>query len=159
MPNHKKDEDKKNIKRKKKISGDMNLIEDDFLDAEEVSDETLVIEEVEDNNDFMSQVKEFEQQHKNSKLINVFQLIGCPAVIKTKKINGNQLKGEYEKLVLLLDKYNIIVHFQNDYSPEEKYRFITEEIFKQDVEKNKHNSFIYEDFHPEMIDDEDEVIL
>lgn len=159
MPKHKKDEDKKNIKKKKKISDDMNLIEEDFLGVEEVSDETLVIEEVEDNNDFMSQVKEFEQKHKNSKLINVYQLIGRPAILKPKKINGNQLKDEYEKFVLLLDKYNIIVHFQNDYSTEEKYRFITEEIFKQDVEKNKHNSFIYEDFHPEMIDDEDEVIL
>jgi hypothetical protein len=159
MPKQKKDEDKKNIKKKKKISDDMNLIEEDFLGVEEASDETLVIEEVEDNNDFMSQVKEFEQKHKNSKLINVFQLIGRPAILKSKKINGNQLKDEYEKLVLLLDKYNIIVHFQNDYSTEEKYRFITEEIFKQDVEKNKHNSFIYEDFHPEMIDDEDEVIL
>jgi len=158
MPKYKKDDDKKNIKRKKKISDDMNLIEDDFLDAEEAADDGLVIEEVEDDTDFISQVKEFEQQHKNSKLINVFQLIGRPAVLKPKKINGTQIKSEYEKLILLLDKYNIIVHFQNDYSVEEKYRFITEEIFKQDVEKNKHNSFIYEDFHPEMIDDEDEEI-
>jgi len=158
MPKYKKDDDKKNIKRKKKISDDMNLIEDDFLDAEEAADDGLVIEEVEDDTDFISQVKEFEQQHKNSKLINVFQLIGRPSILKPKKLNGAQIKSEYEKLILLLDKYNIIVHFQNDYTVEEKYRFITEEIFKQDVEKNKHNSFIYEDFHPEMIDDEDEEI-
>lgn len=158
MPKHKKDDDKKNIKRKKKISDDMNLIEDDFLDVEETEDDSLVIEEVEDNSDFMSQVKEFEQQHKNSKLINVFQLIGRPSVFRQAKVNGTQLKNEYEKLILLLDKHNIIVHFQNDYSVEEKYRFITEEIFKQDVEKNRHSSFIYEDFHPEMIEDEDEEI-
>jgi hypothetical protein len=158
MSKHKKDNDKKNIKRKKKTSDDLNLIEDDFLSIDETSDDSLVIEEVEDDTEFLTQVKEFEQQYKNSKLINVFQLIGQPGFSKSKKINGKHLKEEYKKLILLLDKYNIIVHFQSDYSLEEKYRFITEEIFKQDVEKNKNNSFIYEDFHPDMIDDEDEVI-
>ena len=158
MPKRKKDDDKKNIKRKKKNSDDLNLMEDDFLNTDDASDETLVIEEVEDNSDFMTQVKEFEQQHKNSKLINVFKLIGSPNLQRFNKINGTVIKEEYEKLVLLLDKYDIIVHFQSDYSFDEKYRFITEEIFKQDVEKSKHISFIYEDFHPEMIDPEDEVI-
>lgn len=159
MQKHKKDDDKKNIKKKKKSSDDINMIEDDLLNTDDASDETLVIEEVEDDNEFLTQVKEFEQQHKNSKLINVFQLIGKPSFPRLKKSNGIQLKDEYEKLICLLDKYNIIVHFQSDYTIEEKYRFITEEVFRQDVEKEKHNSFIYEDFHPEMIEDEDEEIL
>jgi hypothetical protein len=159
MPKYKKDDDKKNIKRKKKDSDDLNLIKDDFLGVDETTDDTLMIEEVEDDNEFLTQVKEFEKKHKNSKLINVFQLIGRPGFLKAKKINGKQLKEEYKKMIFLLDRHNIIVHFQNDYSLEEKYVFITEEIFKQDVEKDKHNSFIYEDFHPETIlDDEDEEI-
>jgi hypothetical protein len=158
MSKRKKGDDKKNIKKKKKSSDDLNLIEDDFLDMDESPDETLVIEEVEDNSEFITQVKEFEQLHKNSKLINVFQFIGSPNVSRFKKDNGQILKDEYEKLIMLLDKYGIIVHFQNDYPLEEKYRFITEEVFRQDVEKNKHISFIYEDFHPEMIEPEDEEI-
>lgn len=158
MARRKKEDDKKNIKRKKKNSDDLNLIEDDFLNIDDSPDETLVIEEVEDNSEFITQVKEFEQKHKNSKLINVSQLIGNPSFPKINSFNGEGLKEEYEKLILLLDKYDIIVHFQNEYPLEEKYRFITEEIFKQDIEKNKHISFIYEDFHPEMIDPEDEEI-
>jgi hypothetical protein len=158
MSKRKKEDDKKNIRKKKKTSDDLNLIEDDFLNIDDASDETLVIEEVEDDNEFLTQVKEFEQQHKNSKLVNVFQLIGRPNFSKIKKANGKLLKDEYEKLIYLLDKYNIIVHFQSDYTIEEKYRFITEEVFRQDVEKAKLNSFIYEDFHPEMIEDEDEEI-
>lgn len=158
MAKSKKDDDKKNTKRKKKNSDDLNLMEDDYVDMDDVSDETLVIEEVEDDNEFISQVKEFEQKHKKSKLINVFKLIGNPILPKGKKVNGESLKETYDKLLVLLDKHGIIVHFQNDYSLEEKYRFITEEIFGQDVEKNKHISFIYEDFHPEMIDTEDEEI-
>lgn len=158
MPKQKKDDDKKNIKKKKKVSDEMNLIEDDFLNVDEVADDSLVIEEVEDDTEFLTQVKEFEMQHKNSKLINVFRMIGSPEFPKLKKINGTNIKDEYARLICLLDKHNIIVHFQSDYPVEEKYRFITEEVFKQDVEKNKHNSFIYEDFHPEMIDDEEEEI-
>lgn len=158
MQKRKKDNDKKNIKKKKKNSDDMNLIEDDFLEMDDTVDDSLLIEEVEDNSDFLVQVKEFEKTHKNSKLINVFSLIGSPNLPRLKKINGKVLSSEYEKLILLLDKYGIIVHFQNEYPLEEKYRFITEEIFRQDVEKNKHISFIYEDFHPEMIDSEEEEI-
>jgi hypothetical protein len=158
MSKHKKDDDKKNIKKKKKTSDEMNLIEDDFLNVDEVADDTLVIEEVEDDTEFLTQVKEFEQQHKNSKLINVFQMIGSPDFPKPKKMNGKNLKDEYAKLIYLLDKYNIIVHFQSEYPVEEKYRFITEEVFKQDIEKDRQNSFIYEDFHPEMIEDDEEEI-
>ena len=158
MPKRKNLDDKKNIKSKKKASDDNLIMQDDFLELDEAIDE-IVIEEVEDDTEFISKVKEFEKQHKNAKLINVFNLIGKPVFGKTKKLNSNKLKTEYKKLILLLDKNNIIVHFQSDYPLEEKYRFITEEIFKQDVEKNQHISFIYEDFHPEMIEEDDEEIL
>ena len=120
MQKRKKDDDKKNIKKKKKVSDEMNLIEDDFLSIEEASDETLEIEEVEDDNEFLTQVREFEQKHKNSKLINVFQLIGEPNFPRLNKSNGIQLKDEFEKLICLLDKHSIIVHFQSDYTLEEK---------------------------------------
>ncbi len=156
MARRKKDDDKKNIKKKKKNSDEANLIEDDFINMEDETDDTTIIEEVEDDKEFLTQVKEFEQKHKNSKLINVYELIGSPNIPKINANNEKQLKEEYENLIYLLDKFNIIVHFQSDYSIEEKFRFITEEIFKQDVEKNKHISFIYEDFHPEMIDSEEE---
>lgn len=156
MQKRKKTDDKKNNKKKKKTSDEIDLVEDELLNVDETPDETLEIEEVEDDNEFLTQVKEFEQQHKNSKLVNVYQLIGRPSFAKIKKSNGVQLKDEYEKLICLLDSYNIIVHFQSDYSIEEKYRFITEEVFSQEVEKEKQSSFIYEDFHPEMIEDEDE---
>ena len=158
MPKRKNPDDKRNIKNKKKASDDNLILHDDFMELDEALDE-IVIEEVEDDTEFISKVKEFEKQHKNAKLINVFNLIGKPVFGKTKKLNSNKLKTEYKKLILLLDKNNIIVHFQSDYPLEEKYRFITEEIFKQDVEKNQHISFIYEDFHPEMIEEDDEEIL
>ena len=145
-------------KKSKKEKIDL-IIEDDTVLLEDISAEPI-LEDVEDDTEFISQVKEFEEMHKNSKLINVYKLIGKPSFQKTKKNQNKSLKDEYDKLITLLDKNHIIVHFQNEYPLTEKYRFITEEIFKQDVENCKNSnlriSFIYEDFHPEMID-EDEV--
>ena len=145
-------------KKNKKEKLDL-IIEDDTILLEDITAEPI-LEDVEDDTEFISRVKEFEEKHKNSKLINVYKLIGKPSLVKTKKNQGKNLKSEYDKLITLLDKNHIIVHFQNDYPLSEKYRFITEEIFKQDVENIKNSniriSFIYEDFHPELID-EDEV--
>jgi hypothetical protein len=153
---------KKTVVRKtrsvKKENSDL-IIDDDFQDPDDIAAEPI-LEEVEDDTEFISKVKEFEETHKNAKLINVYKLIGKPSLSKTKKVNPKHLKDEYDKLITILDKNKIIVHFQNEYPIEEKYRFITEEIFKQDIENTKkcnlHISFIYEDFHPEMID-EDEI--
>lgn len=60
-----------------------------------------------------------------------------------------------------MDKHNIVVHFKNEYPVSEKYRFIIDEVFNQDVEDTQntkiHINFVYEDFHPEMdFDGEDD---
>ena len=137
------------------------ILTDDEDDKKLLDDNTAepVLEDVEDDSEFISKVKEFIETHKNSKLINVYKLIGKPSFLKNKKISGTQLKKEYDKLITILDKNKIIVHFQNEYPLIVKYRFVTEEIFKQDIENTKKNNvhinFIYEDFHPDMIDDDE----
>jgi len=137
---------------------ELPLIDDVFPVEEDLPGEAIP-EEVEDNKEFITQVKEFEEQHKNIKLVNVYKLIGKPRFVKTKISRIKNLKDVYNDLILRLDKQNIIVHFRKEYPLEEKYRFITEEIFRQDVEKPSgnhfHANFIYEDFHPETILDDD----
>lgn len=156
MAKKKKTGERKNKVTKQEIS-DL-LIDDD----EQLLDDSTepIIEDVEDDSEFISKVKEFEKTHKNSKLINVFKLVGKPHFMKLKKIKEKRLKAEYDKLITVLDKNKIIVHFQNEYPLLERYRFVIEEIFKQDVEDTRKNglhiNFIYEDFHPDMID-EDEI--
>lgn len=136
---------------------------DDYVDDElddYVDDEFDNFEEVEDDSEFMNEVKEFEKQHKGAKIVNVYKMIGKPSFKKFTELDKDSLKTEYEKFLSLLDTRNIIVHFKNDYPVKEKYRFITEEIFSQDAEDvkgtNLHVNFIYEDFHPEMDENEDE---
>ncbi len=113
----------------------------------------------EDDDEFILQVEEFEKNHAKGKIVNIFNRIGKPKFIEYGKLDKTAIKDELKRLILLLDKYNIIVHFHNDYPEREKYRFITEEIFREFAEydkKNNHITFLYEDYHPEMADDEDD---
>jgi lantibiotic modifying enzyme len=111
-------------------------------------------EDIEENSDFIKEIKKFEKEHLHSKLKKVFLLLGKPKMRNTAGLDSNTLKEEYIKFVALLDAKNIIVHFQNEYPVEEKYRFITEEIFSQQIEDlsgtHLHINFIYEEFHPEL---------
>lgn len=149
-------------KEKDSLKEELGLTEDSIMDEDEVIDDDF-IESVddEDNPEFINEVKKFEDEHKNAKVVSVFQKIGSPKCKKVSDIKKENLADEYKKLMLLLDEHNIIVHFHNDYPVSEKYRFITEEIFKEAIEedkknKNAHISFIYEDFHPEMDDDDED---
>ena len=146
-------------KKTNKRSEFVEYYKEDVEDFEE-PEEDGIYEEVEDNREFMKQVKEFEKQHEGSKIINVYNIIGKPAFKKYDNLDNDALEKEYKKILSLLDDQNIIVHFQSDYPLSEKYRFITEEIFSQDIENventSLHINFIYEDFHPEMYEDDEE---
>lgn len=135
-----------------------NEFNDDVLD--DYVDDVYDNFEVEDDSEFLNEVKKFEKQHQGAKIVNVYKLIGKPSFKKFTELDNSTLKTEYQKFLSLLDTRNIIVHFKNEYPVTEKYRFITEEIFSQDAEDvkgtNLHVNFIYEDFHPEMDEDEDE---
>ena len=114
--------------------------------------------DVEDDDEFIQEVEKFKKEHSKSKIVNIYDKLGKPAIIDVSKLNPQELREELRKLIVLLDEHNIIVHFHNDYPEKEKYRFITAEIFKEVVEKasKSHISFVYEDYHPEMDDDDEE---
>lgn len=158
-----KSKDKNNGKKEKdSLKEELGFTGDSIMDEDEIiEDDFIESVEDEDNPDFMNEVKKFENEHKDAKVVNVYQKIGSPKFKKLSDVKKDALNDEYKRLILLLDEYNIIVHFHNDYPVSEKYRFITEEIFKEAVEedkknKNSHISFIYEDFHPEMDEDDDD---
>ncbi|MCB0723620.1 MAG: hypothetical protein KDC73_02885 [Ignavibacteriae bacterium] len=139
------------------MQGDSLLAEDDDFEEEEVLGE---IDEEDEEKEVMKHLKDYDK-NKEVTIVSVFEKIGSPKCPPVDKVKPDDFSEEYGKLIALLDKHNIIVHFKNDFPVKEKYRFITEEVFKQDVEDFKKSkvqvSFIYEDFHPEMDeDDEDE---
>lgn len=155
--------DLKGISKKKKPEEDSEFDEyvlpEDGSANEEFTGEKNPGNLNEDDDEFILQVEEFEKNHAKGKIVNIFNRIGKPKFIEYGKLDKTAIKDELKRLILLLDKYNIIVHFHNDYPEREKYRFITEEIFREFAEydkKNNHITFLYEDYHPEMADDEDD---
>lgn len=155
--------DSKVLKVSKKKSGKDHDEEFDIKDdhkIEEMLEEEMSGElTVDDDEEFIHQVKEFEKIHTNSKMVNIYNLIGKPKFKAYTDLEKSVVKNELDRIFLSLDKYNVIVHFHNDYTDREKYRFITEEIFKEVAEydkKHNHITFVYEDYHPEMAEDEDD---
>jgi hypothetical protein len=151
----------KDNKTKKKSLAD---VEEERLPRDEKEIEEMLEEEMlgeldeEDDEEFINKVEEFKKGHSKCKMINVYNYIGKPKFTELSKIKPDKLKDELRKLIVALDKFNIIVHSHGEYDDREKYRFITEEIFREVVEENKkkHVSFVYEDYHPEMDDDDDD---
>jgi len=151
--------EKGNSKKKSEDNTFDERMPKDEREIEEMLEEEMLGElDEEDDEEFIQTVEEFEKGHSKIKMVSVFNRIGKPKVIELKKLDPDKVKDELKKLIVLLDKYNIIVHSHGDYDDKEKYRFITEEIFKEAVEedKKKHVTFVYEDYHPEMEEGEDE---
>lgn len=151
--------------QKKKKSEEDELEDDELLDLKDEEEIGEMLEQEmlgdlseEDDEDFINKVEEFKKEHSNSKMKSIYTILGRPKFTELKKINPDRIKDELRRLILLLDKHNIIVHSHGEYDDREKYRFITEEIFKEFVEDNPkhHITFVYEDYHPEMADDDDE---
>lgn len=145
--NHK---DKSKEKDKDKLKNS-ELFNHDDLNYEPDDDEQYTI----DDDDLVEEEQELLKGRKKLKLVKVFDLLGKPREYSY-KVNDNPDKNKYINLLALLEKQNIIVHFNNDYTLKEKYDFIVNEVFAQFVELDRKNSnkiFIYEDYHPEKYSD------
>lgn len=150
---------KKEIKLKKKYPEDQEEDLKDEREIEEMLEEEMLGElDEEDDEEFINKVEEFKKGHSKVKMISVYKKIGKPKFTELSKLDPKKLKDELRRLIVTLDKYNIIVHSHGEYDNREKYRFITEEIFKEVVEDDnkKHITFVYEDYHPEMDDEDDD---
>ena len=164
-----KDETKKKSSSKKKtetdpelaeLVEDFNILDDDdeILDEDDFGEE---IDEEDEEKEVLKHLKDYGKKNKDLKVISVYDKIGSPKFKPSESIaDPLELEEQYKNFLVLLDEHNVVVHFKNDYSVKEKYRFVTEEVFKQDIEDFKkskiHINFIYEDFHPEMDDDDEE---
>jgi hypothetical protein len=155
-------EKKSNHKKKKSKKDDELLLPDEPVLEDEISEDS---EEEFDEDEFISKVSELSKSRKKVKLKAVYDVLGKPKKFLSVKSNGKLSKQLYNELLAVLEVKGIMVHFKLDYSLEEKFRFITEEVFSEGIEdlgKKNHINFIYEDFHPEKLteaDDEDDEFI
>jgi len=104
-------------------------------------------------NQFLKNVLAFEQAHTNTEYTTVYERIGKPAYRPANELTKEEMEAASQLLLTLMEEQQINLDFcDGPYDDEIVYRFITEEFFKQEVEKapvdGMNSCFIYEDFHP-----------
>ncbi|MEO6229792.1 MAG: hypothetical protein ABJB11_03280 [Ferruginibacter sp.] len=128
-----------------------NKLKAQFGDAFHMESQSGLPPDIE--NKFLKSVMAFEDEYARSTNTTVYERIGSPAVQSLDKISGTEIKVAVKNLITLLAANDIVLHINDGPYPNETiYRFITEELFAQQVEDKPvagmGSNFIYEEFHP-----------
>jgi len=103
-------------------------------------------------NQFLKQVMSFHRQHDASKLTTVYKFIGEPEYNHVNDLSDKEVAKELKQLLKLMNKNQVSLSALPEVLPRELYRFITQELFKMEMEdvrvRGWVNQFIYEEFYP-----------
>ena len=123
-------------------------------------DESEIPSEVEAQ--WLENIDEFERQFENAAQITLREFLGSPSVRPLADIPPSELEAELNALLDLLAEQNVVVDFLREVEDAEAYRFITEELFDEEIDDIRVPGmvlhFIYEEFHPgpeDEIEDDD----
>lgn len=101
---------------------------------------------------FLDQIEKFDRAYKKAKRISVYEKLGKPKFKTTTEIPAKKVKTELNLLLKKMAKKGLIVESICKVDEKEMYRFITEELFKHEIDdisiKGMALHFIYEEFHP-----------
>jgi hypothetical protein len=103
-------------------------------------------------NHFLKQVMAFHKMHENSAVTTVYKFIGEPEYNLVTDMNDKEISKELKRLNTIMSKNGVVLNVLAETPKREIYRFITEELFKHEIEEVKMkgwmNYFTYEEFHP-----------
>jgi hypothetical protein len=103
-------------------------------------------------NQFLKQISKFHKLHETSKTTTIYKLIGEPEYNHVHDLNDKEVKRELKRLMSLMNKHGVALDVLAPTPDREIYRFVVEELFKQETEEIKLkgwiSQYIYEDFHP-----------
>ena len=102
--------------------------------------------------EFLKNVQQFEGLFEKAKMITIYECIGKPTYKSVDELKNEEIEAELKSLVELMHSKNIILDVLSEYEHSVIYRFITEELFLEQIRDMQfpgyiHN-FIYEEFHP-----------
>jgi hypothetical protein len=103
-------------------------------------------------NQFLKQIMAYEDNHKNMEEVTVFERIGKPDFKKVEELTPTEISQELLRLTELMESKGVMLNIcDGPYEDVVIYKFITEELFLENVEKefmeNSMCNFIYEEFH------------
>jgi hypothetical protein len=104
-------------------------------------------------NQFLKNILAFEESYNKGDFVTVYDRIGKPDYTSVEEMDDAALKEGVKYLLELLQQHQINLDFSDGpYDDATVYRFITEELFNQEVEKDPVDGmimgYIYEEFHP-----------
>ena len=103
-------------------------------------------------NQFLKQIINFHKKHESSGLTTVYKYIGEPEYNHVNDMGDKEITKELRRLTKLMDKNGVSLSVLAETPKRDIYRFITEELFKHEIENVKVkgwvNQFVYEEFHP-----------
>jgi hypothetical protein len=96
----------------------------------------------------------FEQNFENAEFISLHEKIGSPEFKNIDELHVHEIAGEIKRLTSAMEEHGIMFDINHGPYPDDViYKFITEELFEQEVEKesfieggNWH--FSYEEYYP-----------
>lgn len=109
-------------------------------------------------NEFLNYIEQFEKISESSSKITVYEKLGKPPIINISDYTDDELSVELDDLFEQLNDHDIYVNSTHEVEDAEMYRFITEDIFKQelfaiDTMEGVITHFNYEEFYPDDIKD------
>jgi hypothetical protein len=104
-------------------------------------------------NQFLKQMMHFEENYQKAEFVPLYEKIGKPSFKKAEDLNEIELSNALMELIKTMEEHAVMLDINDGPYPDELiYKFITEELFEQEIEKeslfggNWH--FSYEEFHP-----------
>jgi len=110
-------------------------------------------------NQFLKYIMEFEKLSENPKRIRLYDKINCPSHFPpSNEIDDASIDAKYGELIAYLNQFDINVSVCSpNISRRELYRFITEELFNEEIEDISMpglvTDFIYDLYHPDPVYD------
>ncbi len=97
-------------------------------------------------------IEGLDRQSQVARRVKLYDLIGRPVYRKPEELTAAELSQELSRFKDLLISKGVILDFGSDYEESVIYRFVTEELFDQEIDdvpdRPATTHFIYEEFHP-----------
>jgi len=101
---------------------------------------------------FLDDIIAYEDNYESTKRIQLYDFMGKPSYRNVKDIPDEEIPEELKRLYGLLDKNQVSLETLCDVADREIYRFITEELFLEEIDDTHipglMSIFCYEEFHP-----------
>lgn len=102
--------------------------------------------------EWLNSIEAFEEEFNSAERTTVWDYMGKPSFKKLHEMQPAEVAVELQRLYDMLANNNISLDTLCEVADEELYRFITEELFMQEMDNMRipgmMSCFIYEEFHP-----------